>query len=230
MGTFTSKICRKAKVGEEFTNNCYNLIYLRINYFYSLMLTAFTPHFLYNHGPLHCIVSSLKTRKQRGHLQYCKIFFATRIFNQCRNKAFIIDGCWGCNWGDFILMPCLAAPWLKFPTTRKSLWTFHPCGSCNLGFLKSQRIRIYKQWIWYSPAFRKKQMFMLKIDVQMLNLVLHSLHWFYWIWCCPWCPAFRKKQMVMLQNLCAKVKPSSAMKLSINEDFIRLDKHLQILV
>ena len=53
-------------------------------------------------------------------------------------------------------------------------------------------------------------MFMLKIEVQMLNLVLHSLHWFYWIWCCPWCPAFRKKQMVMLQNLCAKVKPSSA--------------------
>ena len=53
-------------------------------------------------------------------------------------------------------------------------------------------------------------MFMLKIEVQMLNLVLHSLHWFYWIWCCPWCPAFRKKQMAMLQNSCAKVNCSSA--------------------
>ena len=30
----------------------------------------------------------------------------------------------------FHLMPCLAAPWLKFPTYRKNLRIFHPSGSC----------------------------------------------------------------------------------------------------
>ena len=128
----------------ESSNDCYDIIYLRINYFYSLMFTAFTPHFPYNVSSLHCIVSSLKTRKQWRHLQYCKLFFATRIFNHCRNKAFIIDGCWGCNWRDFILMPCLAAPWLKFPT-RQSLWTFHPCGNCKIRLfeiLKNQSVNI----------------------------------------------------------------------------------------
>ena len=49
-----------------------------------------------------------------------------------------------------------------------------------------------------------------KIYVQMLNPVWQSLHWLYWIWCCPWWPAFRKKQMAMLQNSCAKVNCSFA--------------------
>ena len=83
-------------------------------------------------GPLHRIVSSLKTRKQRGHCQYCKIFVATEFFNQCWNKAFIIDECWGCNWRDFIYCLVLQPPWLNFQPTGRILRIFYPCGSCEI--------------------------------------------------------------------------------------------------
>ena len=41
----------------------------------------------------HCIVSSFEDRKATRPLQILQTLFAIRIFNQCRNKASIIDEC-----------------------------------------------------------------------------------------------------------------------------------------